>query len=160
MNVVSLDPVLPEDLRRRLSALPDFAPPPGLRERVAARSWNAASPRRPWVAAAAVLLLGIGALGGFLRMPPGAGDDLHAAAIAARMAPLERDLHALRVASTQGSAAAATLEGELARIDRALAASFAAGAPDAARSALWRDREAVLDGLLRAYRQPDRLIRI
>jgi hypothetical protein len=154
MNVVPLDPVLPEDLRRRLAALPDFAPPPALRERVAARSWAApARPARGWLALAAMLLVAVGA-GVALRAARDPADA------AVRMAALERDVLALRVSAAAGSPAVAALEGELARIDRALAASFAAAAPAAERDALWRDRESVLVGLRQAYRAPERMIRI
>ncbi|MCE3002295.1 MAG: hypothetical protein LW860_06280 [Xanthomonadaceae bacterium] len=159
MNVVPLDPVLPEDLRRRLGALPDFAPPPALRERVAARSWNRAASRRPWFAAAAATLLAAVGAAWMMRTLPSPVEPTPDPGTA-RMALLEQDVHALRVAARAIPPAAATLEGELARIDRSLAASFAAGAPDSTRAALWRDREAVLAGLHRAYRQPDRLIRI
>lgn len=155
MNVVPLDPVLPEDLRRRLAALPDFAPPPTLRERVAARSWSApARSRRPWWALAATLLVAV--VAGLVARGPleRAGDA------AARVAVLERDVLGLRASTAAGTPAVAALEGELSRIDRALAASFAAGGPESEREVLWRDRATVLAGLRQAYRAPERMIRI
>jgi hypothetical protein len=158
MNVVPLEPVLPEGLKRQLAALPDFAPPEGLRERVAARTWNAPrSAFRParWAAAAAVLALAASA--GVLVQPP---SPPAAPVLAARMAGLERDVQALRMAALAPSPAAAALERELARIDRRLQAAYAGTAPQADLETLWRDREAVLDQLLLAYRGPDRVIRI
>jgi hypothetical protein len=156
MNVVTLDPVVPEALRQRLAALPQFEPPPGLRTRVAV-AW--ATPRRrravaPWFAAAAVALLAL-AIGLPRPVPPPAAT----ADLAARMAGLEREVVALR-ALRAPVAAAAMLESELQRVDRALQAAYDDGAPTPRIEALWADREALLDGLLLAYRQPDRMIRI
>jgi hypothetical protein len=156
MNVVMLDPVVPESLRQQLAALPQFEPPATLRARVAV-AW--ARPRRgrgvaSWMAAAAAVVLAL-ALGWSLRDPaPAPPADL-----AARMAGLEREVVALRTGRAPAGAATA-LESELARIDRALQAAYDDDAPSASIEALWADREALLDGLLLAYRQPDRMIRI
>jgi len=156
MNVVMLDPVVPESLRQQLAALPQFEPPATLRARVAV-AWT--QPRRgrgvaPGIAAAAALVLAL-AIGWSLRDPPPAP----AADLAVRMAGLEREVVALRAARAPAAAASA-LESELARIDRALQAAYDDDAPAAHIKALWTDREALLDGLLLAYRQPDRMIRI
>jgi hypothetical protein len=158
MNVVPLEPVLPEGLRRQLAALPDFAPPEGLRERVAARSWNMprTAIRAPRVAALAAPVAIAAAAGLLLQRP----DPVAVPALAARMAGLERELHALRVAAVAPGPTVVALERELARIDRRLQAAYAAAAPQADLDPLWRDREAVLGQLLLAYRGPDRVIRI
>lgn len=155
MNVVPLEPVLPEGLKRQLAALPDFAPPDGLRERVAARSWNAPRPaqRATRLAAAAVVVLAAGA-GLWLQRPT------PASAPTARMAGLEREVQALRVATAARGPAVAALEAELARIDRRLQRAYASDTRSPEVEPLWRDREAVLDQLLLAYRGPDRVIRI
>ena len=157
MNVVPLEPVLPEGLKRQLAALPDFAPPDGLRERVAARSWNAprGAPRVARFAAAAVVALAAGA--GLLLQRP--APDV-ASTPDARMAGLERDLQALRVANSARGPAVDALEAELARIDRRLLRAYAGDAATVEVDPLWRDREAVLHQLLLAYRGPDRVIRI
>lgn len=156
MNVVTLDPPVPEALRQRLAALPQFDPPATLRARVAV-AW--ASPRRgpalvPWLGAAAVLAVAL-AFGWMqqVRAPLVAADP------AARMAGLEREVMALR-AGRAPAATAAALESELQRVDRALQAAYDGDAPARQIEALWADREALLDGLLLAYRQPDRMIRI
>ena len=157
MNVVSLEPVLPEGLKRQLAALPEFAPPDGLRERVAARSWNAPrTARRPIAFAAAAAVLVAAAAGLLLQraVPPAS------TAAADRIAGLEREVHALRVDAASPGPAVAALEGELARIDRRLQDAYARGAAPVERDRLWRDREAVLQQLLLAYRGPDRIIRI
>jgi hypothetical protein len=156
MNVVMLDPPVPEALRQRLAALPQFDPPPTLRARVAV-AW--AAPRRaralaPWLAAAAVLVVALAFGWTQQARPPQVAADP-----AARMAGLEREVMALR-ASRAPAAAAAALESELQRVDRALQAAYDGDAPARQIEALWADREALLDGLLLAYRQPDRMIRI
>lgn len=156
MNVTPMEPVLPESLRLRLAALPDFVPPAALRERVAAQSWGAPRAAR-WPRAAVAAALGALLLAGFWGQGARTPDTT---ALAARMALLEREVATLRAAATPGAATTAMLEGELARIDRALHAAYVADAPPATLDGLWRDREAALQQLLLAYRHPDRMIRI
>lgn len=158
MNVVPLEPVLPEGLRQQLAALPDFAPPDGLRERVAARTWNAPRAAHGPARVAAVAAMALVAAGAGLWLSRPAPDA--APALDERIAGLERDVQALRVATAAPGPAVAALEGELARIDRRLQRAYAGQALSSDVESLWRDREAVLDQLLLAYRGPDRVIRI
>ncbi|MFN7551254.1 MAG: hypothetical protein ACK59M_08180 [Pseudomonadota bacterium] len=156
MNVTPIEPALPESLRRRLAALPDFVPPAGLRERVAAQTWDAPRAAR-WPRAAVAAALGALLLAGLWGQGERTPDTT---VLVARMALLEREVANLRAAAAPGAATTAMLEGELSRIDRALQAAYVAGAPPATLHGLWRDREAALQQLLLAYQHPDRMIRI
>lgn len=157
VNVVPLEPGLPESLRRQLAALPVFEPPARLREQVLGAALGAPV-RRGWATAtaaglAAGLLLAVGLWLGSGHPPADPGASVP------RIAELERELRGLRLAAA-GAPAAASLEAELSRLDRALQSAYDAGAPAPRIEALWRERERLLDDLLLAYRQPDRVIRI
>ncbi len=160
MNVVPLEPGLPEALRRQLAARPAFEPPARVREAVLGAAWGTrpSRPSRPLRAAAVAGVVVCALLGSGVALRR-AGDDALPAASTPRVAALERELRGLRLAVADAPAAA-TLEAELARVDRALQSAYDAGAPAPRIDALWRDREHLLDGLVLAYRQPDRVIRI
>jgi hypothetical protein len=157
VNVVPLEPALPEGLRRQLGALPVFEPPSRLREQVLGVALRRPARRRLPLATAAGLVAATALVSTLVWRGTGAPGVPSPAM--GRVAALEGELHGLRLVAA-GAPAAAALEAELSRIDRALQAAYDAGEASPRIEGLWRDRERLLDDLVLAYRQPDRVIRI
>lgn len=157
MNVVELNPIVPEALRAKLAQLPEFAPPPGLwlriaQRRAARRSW------RPWA-------LG-GALAAGFALAAWLGAGLMQRTAEPGFAPMVAQSHALeaellRARSMQAAnVELADVEAELARIDAALQGAYDRGAPAAELEGLWQERTATLRTLVAGYRSPDNVVRI
>jgi hypothetical protein len=139
------DPTVPDSVRRVLAALPEFEPPPRLRPPGVLRSG-----RRAHRGIVGALAAGFAALA--LMLAWGLGErptDL------ATADALDRSLGALR--PERPSREALRLEWELAALEARLQAANDAGA--SADAALWREREAIRQELLAAYRERD-LIRL
>lgn len=157
MNVVELNPIVPEALRAKLAQLPEFAPPPALWLRIAQERALRRS-RRPWLLPAALaagfaLAAWLGA--GLVQRP----DDAGLAPFVAQSRALEAEL--LRARSDAGAhAALVAVESELARVDAALQAAYDRGAPAAELEQLWQERTAMLRTLVAAYRSPASVVRI
>lgn len=159
MNVVPLDPPVTDSLRRQLARLPVFEPAAEL----AARIVHAPAPtvgmqrRRGLVMALSGAVLAVLLLVGL----PLQRTEIARPSTANRMAALETEFAALRAAAAGDTpGAAAGLELDLLRLDRELQSAYDDHADRARLERLWRDRESLLDGLVLAYREPDRLVRI
>ena len=159
MNVVPLDPPVTESLRRQLAQLPVFEPAAELAVRIvhAAPPAGAAQRRHGLaVAMSCVVLLTLLVVG----LPTQRVEPVRPT-VASRMAALETEFAALRAAAAGDTPdAAAGLELALLRLDRELQSAYDDHADHARLQRLWRDRESLLDGLVLAYREPGRLVRI
>ena len=144
-----------EAVRRKLAALPEFDPPAELSLRVA-RAHRAPGVRVPVWSAAAVLVLAVGAVAAWLA-GPGSLPSMPSAI--SRFAVLEGEVAQLR-AQTTASVVVAELEGELARVDRALQGAYDVAAGIDETTPLWRERELLLQSLRRAYSQTELVVRI
>jgi hypothetical protein len=157
MNVVELNPTLPESLRATLAELPQFDAPASLWLKIAPRQQR--TPRwRPWAAAAA-LAAGVFAvaLGGWRGAQP--VDAAATSPWASASRTLESELLMAR-SSAQATPAALSAEAELARLDGVIQAAYDRGADSAELESLWRTRSMVLRTLLASYRNPESVVRI
>jgi hypothetical protein len=158
MNVIELNPSLPEGARATLAALPQFEPSAALWLRIEAQ--HRARQRRRWAVGIGLAASVLGAVLLLRReaMAPATPDAL--TALVARVQALELEAARTRSDAAMLAPAALSAEAELARIDAELQQAYDRGAAAVELERLWRARAELLDTLVTAYRRPDHVIRI